>query len=462
LTIQFLRRFLHGFIDSEEFKICITLYYPEISHFRSEFLVNSYRNLRYRFDYLWRLFYSDEFGRAFDRYAQNYKNIIDDTRLDDDFGAQRLADSARRIFRDNSENGNSLAYALLMQSNLNLSLEVDFLEWLTFSKSVRLDLNQMPSLLFNSLVDEFCISNNRYPDDRAKLISAFRQTNPASLANKLASVLSKSQLKRMKSLGYIYDRYSNQNIPYRCIILPLAANSESYKSFIQKYWMDLNSLSADYLDIFYSENDFGQTGYDIKRKIQSLPKNLSNDLPCLVIWEHSMSDAVAIDLQGLENEEIFRVISSIVDFIKVKSPFNVMSERVRNVAQKFREKNRPITNYINQVENNSGIVAGTISGGIITMNTHSAVDLNDFAKDLQEAMALIKQYVAFSELQKNELIEIFSSAKRAIESNSLGEQNQSKERFKYFMLGAGNAIKDLLTVLSSCASLATFFNITLP
>jgi len=226
--------------------------------------------------------------------------------------------------------------------------------------------------------------------------------------------------------------------------------------------MDLNSLSADYLDIFYSENDFGQTGYDIKRKIQSLPKNLSNDLPCLVIWEHSMSDAVAIDLQGLENEEIFRVISSIVDFIKVKSPFNVMSERVRNVAQKFREKNRPITNYINQVENNSGIVAGTISGGIITMNTHSAVDLNDFAKDLQEAMALIKQYVAFSELQKNELIEIFSSAKRAIESNSLGEQNQSKERFKYFMLGAGNAIKDLLTVLSSCASLATFFNITLP
>ena len=87
-----------------------------------------------------------------------------------------------------------------------------------------------------------------------------------------------------------------------------------------------------------------------------------------------MSDAVAIDLQGLENEEIFRVISSIVDFIKVKSPFNVMSERVRNVAQKFREKNRPITNYINQVENNSGIVAGTISGGIITMNTHSAVD----------------------------------------------------------------------------------------
>ena len=104
----------------------------------------------------------------------------------------------------------------------------------------------------------------------------------------------------------------------------------------------LNSLSKNYLDIFYSVKELSASGYDIKDKIRSL--DVAEDaLPCLVLWVNSLETAKCVELRDLEYKEIFRLLQSIVQNIKEGVSFDVVYSRAVMMADDLRREHKNIT-----------------------------------------------------------------------------------------------------------------------
>lgn len=332
------RQLLHSFIDSEEFVELVHFVYPPI--WLEEF--RHYPRVMHRLSFL---FCGPERHRALEAYDRFLERISDSNELLEIEGQvtpERLADSARYML-DNRESRENYHFMLFLQTAVgDLSLEVDFLDWLLISKSKPIDLQRMPLDVFEKLVDEFFANEDRAPSGRKRLVKAFKQSDPISLAAKLSTFLTKSQEKKMKSLGYLYDRYSSSKIPYRSLFLPLAADADSFKTFINKYWEDLNELSSNYLDIYYSEAELKKSGYETRQLIKAIPKHLPNDLPCILIWADKMETARMIDIKDLSPDEIFRLISRIVDMIKQGQTLDQIVERATGLVKEFIEHGRPI------------------------------------------------------------------------------------------------------------------------
>lgn len=446
-----LRQILHQFIDSEDFKCCFEDRFEKIIQHGHYLHTDSH----YFFRKLCNCFC---YERVFDKFLLKYgKNEF--ASMDGPINPEHLVNSIHTILWHSDE---PLLVMHFMVVNTNLSPVIDFLEWLMINKNKPMNLERMPLEVFIQLVDEFCVSEGVRVSSREKLIRSFRQTTPGVLAQKLSLLLPKSKVKKMKNLGYIYERYSNHNIPYKCLFLPLAADAASFKSFINKFWIDLHYLSGDFLDIYYGKEELNKSGYEIRNNLKSIPKDLSNKLPCVVLWGESMNNASTIDIKGLGDGDLFRLIAMIVDLIKNSTPFNEIIERTNVMAKELVNQSKPTTHITTTITHSPGAVAGVIDNSEITTNTTSSADVNSFSKEATEAIKLIQGYSEINEQQKKALIEIINEAKTAIEENSPDAKSESKAKFKGFILGAGNVTKNLLAILASLATLAKFFNINIP
>jgi hypothetical protein len=337
------KRLLHRFIDSDEFSRCLRHCPPFFIEEWHHVQRHNYKELRFLFHEFRHCLHCGECEDAFEKFIGRIVEAEDMRNIEGPISPERLADSTRIVLGNSGNSNEPQLMELIMMADVSLSLEIDFLDWLLLNKNKPMDLQKMPLDVFESLVDEYCSSENKYSDEKRKLIKAFKQTDPAALARKLIAALSNTQAKKMKSLGYIYDRYSSRDIPCRCLFLPLAADAEDFKSFITKYWIDLNSLSGDYLDIYYSEAEFDKSGYETRNMIKSIPQNLPSNLPCLLLWENKMGTAQMVDIKGLSHQDIFRLISSIVDMIKNKQSLNSIIERAKSMTQEINDKDRPVS-----------------------------------------------------------------------------------------------------------------------
>ena len=127
----------------------------------------------------------------------------------------------------------------------------------------------------------------------------------------------------------------------KCFFLPLAQD-KMFENFINESWKDLNALSRNYLDIYYSDKELSSSGYDIKNKFHSL--EIPEDaLPCLVLWVNSLENAKYVELRGLEYNEIFHLMQSIVQYIKVENTFDVVYSKATIKAEELRREHKNIT-----------------------------------------------------------------------------------------------------------------------
>jgi hypothetical protein len=342
--------------------------------------------------------------------------------------AERLVDSVRFVVDNNRNSSEPQLVKFMMMADVKLSLEIDFLDWLLSNKNKPMDLQKMPLDVFELLVDEYCTTEDKSSNDKRKLIKAFKQTDPASLARKLVAVLSNTQSKKMKDFGYIYDRYSSPNIKFRCLFLTLAADAEEFNKFIKKYWIDLNSLSENYLDIYYSETDYRKSsGYEIKNMIKSISNNMPSNLPCILLWEKSIKDACMIDIKDLSNQNIFRLISSIVDMIKDGQPLNLIKKKSDIMVQKINDKDRPIS-FVAKDNAQMNVAWGEHAKIEATQNNTIQLDR------LPDLLAAVK--TAVSEAMSSDDIEAVNESLEVIE----GEISKEKPR-KSFLKTAITGLK---------------------
>ena len=351
---------------------------------------------------------------------------------------QELADSSQFLF----SHANSIRWIreekqwvlhFMNSSDLDLHIECDFLKWLIKTKGEPMDIRKMPLSVFEKLAEQFQFECTKSNKDREKLIRTFKQKDLIVVSKKLLALLPIKMAKRAKDLGYIIERYQDKSIPFKCFIMPLQVDSKEYKGLIENHWDDLHYLSGDYLDIYYTDVDYGKSGYEIMNRMNFIPEKLKTKAPVIVIWDNDLSKAQGIDISRLDNEDIFEVIRDIVNSIQNKYELDKIVKEANKMSKLLREGHRAVS-YV--TTNNTFTNSGTITGNVAAVNYGTMYadignnNTNKLMGEIEEAKKIILSFEGISETQKQRLCAIMDETKLSVESKLEGKQQESKKVLK--------------------------------
>lgn len=253
-----------------------------------------------------------------------------------------------------------------------LYLGIEFLDWLLKHNLLADNLQKMPELIFKKLAEEFSLERKDEIDKEllSGLTQKFKDNPPRKFIDKckrLTSINSfRDNTERYKPVTELFFRYSNPHI-MNCLFLPLARDN-MFEAFIENAWSDLNSLSKDFLDIYYSVRELSASGYDIKEKFYTLKKVPEDALPCLVLWVDNLDSAKYVKLRDLDYNDIFHLLQCIVQNIKEKDDFELVYLKAVEMANEKRSNNKPgyIVNQKFDIYNSEikGSQLGTISSDL--------------------------------------------------------------------------------------------------
>lgn len=451
---------LYQFIESEYFDKSLK---------RCDDYLREYYDLPYEwwsdYDFFYRIFHKEFFQEGFYQfYKSTYADFVykckgNQTR---NISPQELVNSSRNLFSHINydpwvQNERKWALQYINRLDLDLHIESDFLEWLIKTNGEPIDIRKMPLSVFEKIADKFKIDCNKSNKDRDKLIKSFKQKDLIVLSEKLLTVLPIKTARRAKDLGYIIERYQDKNIPYKCLIMPLQADSKEYVDLIEKRWEDIHYLSGNYLDIYYSAVDYGKSGYEIMNQINFIPDRLKAKVPVIVIWNTDLNNAQGIDINRLNNADIFDVIRTIVNSIKNKNSLSKIVEEANQMTKKLREEHRAI-NY-NTINNNGTITGNVAAVNYGVMSASIAEEIYDIKliNEIEKARKIIESFEDINEIQKQRLLSIMDETKSAVELNVDEKQKESKKNFKDAICFMGNLGVKLISALSGLTNLLKFF-----
>lgn len=220
-------------------------------------------------------------------------------------------------------------------------------------------------------------------------------------------------------------------------------------------------MSGNSLDIYYTETDYGKSGYEIMNRMKFIPSSLKSQAPIIVIWENSLQNAKGIDINRLDNEDIFDVIQCVVNSIRSGQPIEVIVKNANNMSKELREKHRAI-NYTSVNVTDSkvfGNVAGVNHGTMQTIIQNEGVN-SQFLSEIEDAKQIIQGFSEIDKLQKERLATMMDEVKATIENNDKEGQEKCKRSFKDAIFFMGNVGSKLITALSGLANVLKFFDIS--
>lgn len=113
-------------------------------------------------------------------------------------------------------------------------------------------------------------------------------------------------------------------------------------------------------------------------------------------------------------------------------------------------------NNINQTVNgNSNVVSGINNGSIVQTTT-----FNEISSEISKAIEEINQLSGVESDLKSYINELLVETEQAIKDNDIEKQTGCKKNYKGLILGAGSKAFKIIGVLSSFASIASFFGIS--
>lgn len=386
-----------------------------------------------------------------------------------DVSYRDLADNVRRLFsHDSNIEDPDLYMHLMVNMKSDIEIELDFLEWLLSNTNDPASIRKMPSNVFEHIVDEYIEHNQKEQIVKKQLMKAYRQTGLDEMLERIQVLFRLGKKKRTKTLEKVLSRYLNHLVRYNCIILPLSdtESQKNYKQLITDSWSDLNALSRDYLDIYYSESDKGKSGFEIARKLNSLPTELETEAPCIVIWEDFIKDAKIIPLFDLNNKQVFLVIKCIVKEIQKGHDFETIVKEASKMVEKIQnDKNASSINYyVSNVGNMSGDNTNAhvnINIGEGHLSAENLFENKELLDEFQKAIEEIKQAIELNEDQKASMISIMEEAMSATIENSSEKARIAKTKFDTVKSFIVKSAPTLISVLSNLANIATFFGIHL-
>lgn len=482
-----LEEYAHEFLESRKKTYC---HYKDVMmlFFKSEEYHSAIRDCRRRdfkhhelcercYD-IYDCFHCSEMHHAIYRFIKNHERNIKSS-MYKDVSATHLADYTRYMILHGNTDANIYKQPpileLMTNSSIEISEELNFFDWLERNIDCATDVRKMPADVFEKFVDKYISDCQKTEADKRQLLKSYHRTGWESLLEKF-QVLFRMKKRKSKNLPEVIERYYSHYGRYKCIILPLSdpESQQIYRYLIRKSWDDLNSCSDNFLDIYYSEVDTGKSGFDIAKRINSLPKTLIYKAPCLIVWEYSMQDAEAVSISGLDSKQIVELIKSFVEKIQGNMDFKTIIMEVRNKVKELQNENKPISNYYgpvvtgdgNVVGNDNVVGTGNVSGSsnTITGNTIQANNDESISKILEEfetALCAIHDSQELDKDMKEKLVEIMETARVGVSEQSTDKQEKAKKSFGYVKSFLTKVAPNLVNVLANIATIATFFEITL-
>lgn len=451
---------------------------PPCKYFMQEFLNSEEVNRIYKYCYKrcinyhkWKfpfrdicgcLMYCPRLEKAFHDYCNRMesKESFSHKMINYDFNAVHLADTIRYYGNDffykyeNNSTFNPLQF--MISSSETMSVEIDFLEWLR--KNNLIDLKKMPSNVYEKIVVEYIEETKKTTIEMNKLLKLYRKTGWEKVLNIIKELI-KIDYNKKRTMSEVFNRYYNDSL-FKCVILPLedSESQQEYCYLIDQLWSSLNELSGDYLDIYYSEKDTGKSGYDIAKRISSLPEELKLTPPCIILWKNSMHDAKAISILDLDNKDMFELIKNIVYNIRANKKIDNIVEEANKKVEELKNAKRNITN----ISDVNGIININSPNSVFEKNVikkDQKLNTKTIVKDFDTVIRCIQESDELTDEMKLQLIENMKEAKKGIEDNSEEQCNKARITFNSIKPFFATIAPKLLDTLAKIATIATFFGL---
>lgn len=357
--------------------------------------------------------------------------------------ARRLADSVRYLLsdRDNFENPQILKYLSIVKSEASKTIE--FFNWI-IKEHPKLNIaSDIPYNKLEELIDQFC-EERSYSDIKSfkkQVERIFKGELDNNLLDKIRWILGGSA----KSQKNPFDRYNRMNF-HGIFLFPNFGSSDLIE-FIDESWQDLNSLTGEWIDVYYSKEDIKKrNGFDILKDFTSFNNIKLTDLPAFIIWDKSLNNALALPLRKLNNNQILLTIQQVVQSIKegddlqnvAKSGLNVINKELKRTIF-FKQKIQYIMGDKFEFSN---------AKNFTFINKSSVVNSFNRVKEQfdEETANAIKQIAEIVEKSENaDAIELF---------DAFNEEISKPEPKKSLLKTFWNGLTTALPILAHTASIA--------
>lgn len=479
-----LRSIVEGFLASEEFRLLESdryLFERKWNYFRHHLpssIPERYRMHRasqQRADYT-RISLEEIFHFYLLRYFDQYYYERD--ACYDNIGPNHLADYTLYYLKDHLNSSDNMptippVMNLMIRAQSEVADEINFLEWVLKRDGSKLSFENMPPEVFDELLDEYIKDTGKSLKEHAKLSEAYYDTGWSTIIKRIQRLFSLDQKHPERSFSDVIGRYLSKKAKYNCIILPLAdkESSDQFRILVTKEWKNLNELSGDALDIFYSETDIGKTGYDIAMRLKSFPDRLKKTAPSIILWKDSIEEAKVIPTGRLKAEQIYKVIETIVHQIGAENDINTIAQEAEKTVKKQEALNHGSA-FIEFSGGKNVVVSGNTGNtfvnqgdeaefGDITMESTVNNDYEEFRQEIEEAISAIRNSDELEEDSKEQLVSIMEDAKTAEAENSNEKRLAAKKAFGYVKGFLKKAAPTLIATLANLTKIATFFGISL-
>lgn len=218
------------------------------------------------------------------------------------------------------------AYAIELTSlqELNFFQLIYWIESKHLSKSAsELSINDIQSLIV-----EFC-TKNHYKENEAQLLqlsekvkkflknSKALQSGPYNnfkikqIAKEKTILEERKQTeqKERKELRNRTLRYGN--IPFHGIFLFSKSDNEFLEDFFNNYVDDIDAITSNKIDIYFSKSDLSSSGYSVLQKLD-LAANKKIILPSLIVWDKNYADRlIEVPLLTLGENLLLKILQII-------------------------------------------------------------------------------------------------------------------------------------------------------
>lgn len=295
-----------------------------------------------------------------------------------------------------------------------------FLNYLN-ERNVRLNIKTIPRDYLKRLVHQY---NNTELEDEI-IVDALKDRTNQKMLTILKRMLSDEKILRYKELGYLYDRYSNSNVQFKCLILPLKGEL-NLKMFIKKYWDELDAASKDYLDIFVSKNDIQLSGHKTLEKLSNLVPLEKIEIPSILIWNEQMDKAKTINIRGLDFSQLYSCLQMLINLIKEEKKIDEIIYLLNSFVKECVEENKHRIVIQQQINDNHGIIIG--------MQTEEIDFEYLYLSEIQMAMDQL-ELLTLEPILKKRSIGILHNLKRAIRKKDFSDLLICKEQYNKYIIG---------------------------
>jgi len=238
---------------------------------------------------------------------------------------------------------------------------VMFLDWLNITKP-EIEKSQLNAQILQELALDYCISKPTYyyREFRNELFNYFFKSKlKDKTLSQFFGFLKKNKTKKVNI--DLFSRY--KNIKFHGVFI-FSDIHKHIHNFIINNWLELNNLTVDLIDVYFSKKDVkNKTGIDILKSF-GFSDNLEVILPSLIIWHNNMKNAITFDLTKFDDIEIFNLFQHLVIEIRKEKNLSDIFESVKNKI--FKNHNYK-TNIIN-INGNENIVIQDIDKSTIELD----------------------------------------------------------------------------------------------